>query len=103
MPRISVCCSVLNQSEWLREMIGSVHMQTFQDWELLIVDDGSTEDIAKVVKNFNDERIRLIHRFHKNKGIPHGINYAMRHAKSEFINPLAADEILSQDKFSDQI
>lgn len=40
MPRISVCCSVLNQSEWLKEMIASVHLQTEKDWELIIVDDG---------------------------------------------------------------
>jgi glycosyltransferase involved in cell wall biosynthesis len=102
MPRVSVCCSVLNQSEWLKEMIASVFVQTFKDWELIIVDDGSTEDIKAVVDSFKDERI-IYHRFHKNKGIPHGINWAMNHARGEFINPLAADELLTPDKFETQV
>lgn len=103
MPRISVCCSVLNQSQLLMEMINSVRQQTYTDWELLIVDDGSTENIKEVVTAFNDERVKLIKRFDKNKGIPHGINYAMRHATGEFINPLAADELLTPQKFETQI
>ena len=103
MPRVSVCCSVLNQSEWLKDMIGSVYLQTFKDWELIIVDDGSTEDIQAVVALFkNDERIRY-HRFTQNKGIPFGINHAMSMATGDYIQPLAADEILSETKLEDQV
>ena len=39
--RVSICCSVLNQAEWLREMIASVVAQTYTGWELIVVDDGS--------------------------------------------------------------
>jgi glycosyltransferase involved in cell wall biosynthesis len=95
MTKVSVCCSVLNQSEWLREMIASVVAQTFTDWELIVVDDGSTEDIAAVVAEFKDERIKF-HKFEKNLGIPHGINFAFRMASGEYVKPMAADEKLWQ-------
>jgi glycosyltransferase involved in cell wall biosynthesis len=83
-------------------MMGSVYCQTFDDWELIIVDDGSTEDIKSVVDSFKDERISY-HRFESNRGIPHGINYAMEKASGEFISLLAADELLSETKLEDQV
>jgi len=102
MPRVSVCCSVLNQSEWLKEMIQSVVNQTFKDWELILVDDGSNEDIQAVVESFNDKRINLTV-FPKNLGIPHGINWAFQHASGEYVQPLAADETLTPTKLADQV
>lgn len=104
MPKVSVCCSVLNQSNWLEDMIGSVFAQTFQDWELLIVDDGSTEDIQAVIDRFKDERNRIRYfRFEKNQGIPNGINFAFQHAIGDYVQPLAADETLEPSKLADQV
>lgn len=102
MPRVSVCCSVLNQSEWLMDMVGSVYLQTYQDWELIVVDDGSTEDIKKVLDTFKDERIKYV-RFDINKGIPFGINHAFSLATGEYFSPLAADELLTKDKLETQV
>ena len=92
-PKVSICSSVRNQSEWLREMIQSVVSQSFKDWELVLVDDGSTEDIGAVVQEFNDARIKL-HRFDENKGVPNGVNWAFEHASGDYIKPIAADETL---------
>lgn len=102
MPRVSICCGVLNQSEWLKEMIQSVVSQTFPDWELLIVDDGSTEDIKAVVDSFNDPRI-ILHRFDENQNVPNGTNWGYRHASGEFIQPLAADERMWERKLEWQV
>jgi glycosyltransferase involved in cell wall biosynthesis len=102
MPKVSVCCSVLNQSQWLREMIATVVAQSFTDWELIVVDDGSTEDIRAVLDAFADERIRY-HRFYENQGIPHGINYAFEQARGEYVQPLAADERLHPEKLAHQV
>lgn len=102
MAKVSVCCSVLNQSEWLKEMIQSVVNQTFKDWELVLVDDGSTEDIQAVVESFNDQRIKLTV-FPKNLGIPHGINWAFQHCDGEYVQALAADEVLIDTKLADQV
>lgn len=101
-PRISVCTSVLNQSEYLKRMIESVRAQSVEDWELVLVDDGSTEDIKAIVISFDDQRIKY-HRFEQNKGIPHGLNYALEHASGEFLQPLSADEWIEKDKFKVQL
>lgn len=102
MPRVSVCCSVLNQRDYFREMLASVVVQSFKDWELIVVDDGSTDDILAVIKEFDDKRIRY-YRFDENRGIPHGINHAFSEANGDYIQPLAADELLTPDKLKEQV
>jgi glycosyltransferase involved in cell wall biosynthesis len=74
-------------------MIATVMAQTMQDFEIVIVDDGSTEDINSVVQSFNDARIRFF-RFDENRGIPHGMNFAFEQASGEYVKPMAADETL---------
>lgn len=103
MPKVSVCCSVLNQSALLEDMVASVLAQSFQDWELIIVDDGSTEDIPAVLARFNDGGRIKYQRFPENKGIPHGINWAMENATGEYVQPLAADELITPDKLEKQV
>lgn len=100
--KVSICTSVLNQSEYLKRMIDSVRLQTFEDWELFIVDDGSTENIRAVVEAYKDDRIKL-HRFPENKGIPHGLNYALEHSTGEFLQPLSADEWIEPGKLKTQV
>jgi glycosyltransferase involved in cell wall biosynthesis len=100
--KVSVCTSVLNQSTYLKKMIESVKAQSFEDWELVIVDDGSTEDIEGVIREFNDPRIRL-HKFPTNRGIPHGLNWALTHALGEYVQPLSADEWIEKDKLKIQV
>ena len=104
MPKVSICCSVLNQTAWLEDMIGCVFSQTFEDWELIIVDDGSTENILEVVEKYNDEKGRVkLHRFDTNQGIPHGVNWAFQHATGEYVQPLAADELIVPEKLALQV
>ena len=101
-PRVSICTSVLNQSEWLKESIASVVAQTFKEWELLILDDGSTEDIKAVVDSFKDQRIQYF-RFDENKGVPHGSNFLLKKAVGEFVCLLAADEVIWEGKTKLQV
>src|SRR3990167_8248400 len=100
-PRVSVCLPVLNQAEWLKESIASVVAQTLPQWELLILDDGSTQDIKSVVDSFNDKRIQYF-RFEQNKGIPHGSNFLLKKAVGEFVCLLASDEVIAPEKLSIQ-
>src|SRR3990172_3796053 len=97
--KVSICTSVLNQSEYLKRMIASVKAQTFEDWELVIVDDGSTEDIKSLC---DDPRIKYI-RWDENRGIPHGLNHAFPQAAGDFVQPLSADEWISPDKLAVQV
>ena len=102
MPKVSICSQVLNNSASLKAMIESVVAQTFTEWELIIVDDASTEDLKAVVDGFADERIRLI-RLDANVGVPKGINMAMKEAKGEYIGILASDEFITPDKLTVQV
>ena len=58
MPFFSVIIATFNRSSFLCKAIDSVLQQTFRDFELLIIDDGSTDDTSEVVKRFNDSRIK---------------------------------------------
>ena len=100
--RVSICTQVLNQTELLRGMIESVIAQTFREWELLIVDDGSAEDVKSVVESFNDRRIRYF-RHPQRLGIPFGVNFAMRVSAGEYIGLLAADERIHPEKLAQQV
>ena len=102
MPRVSACISCLNQPELLKDTLQSIINQTFPDWECIVVDDGSNVPIKPVVEAFNDPRIRF-HRFDRNRGIPHGANWAYQQAKGEFIQALGCDEIIAPSKFADQV
>ena len=100
--KVSVCSQVLNNTESLKKMIQTVVDQTFKDWELVIVDDASIEDLKAVVDIFNDSRIRLI-RLDQNVGVPKGINLALKEAKGEYIGLLSSDEFISPDKLEIQV
>lgn len=101
-PKVSICSQVLNNSAGLKKMIQSVIAQSYADWELVIVDDCSTEDLKKVVDAFNDSRIRLI-RLDLNVGVPAGVNLAMKEAKGEYIGVLASDEFITPQKLEIQV
>lgn len=58
--QISVILPVYNAERWVAESVQSILDQTFTDFELLVVDDGSTDDTAAVLRGFNDPRMRLI-------------------------------------------
>lgn len=103
--KVSICTSVLNQVDYLKKMIDSVRASTFNDWELIIVNDGSPEDVTlqmmQMIEAYEDDRIVLVSMEHK--GIPHGLNYAFSLATGDFVQPLSADEWITPDKLKEQV
>lgn len=84
MPKISVIIPTYNRAHLIGRSIKSVLNQTYQDFELIIVDDGSTDNTEEIVKNINDERIIYI--LHKeNKGPSAARNTGIKASKGEFI------------------
>ena len=59
-PLISIVMVNYNQEDYLKESIDSVIAQTYQNWELIIVDDGSTDASVEIIKSYEDSRIRPI-------------------------------------------
>ena len=96
-PRVSVLMSFLNGVEFLTEALASVHAQTWTDWELLMVDDGSTDnsvDLARHATAPYADRVQLLtHTKHANSGLSASRNLALRHARGEYVALLDADDV----------
>ena len=92
MPRFTIVICTYERPRLLKRAIRSVLSQTFEDFELLIVDDGSKEGgVAEVLSHFSDERIRFSQNA-TNRGLGYSSNIAFSQAKGEFITTLGDDD-----------
>ena len=90
-PRVSVIIPAYNAESYIEKAVSSVFDQTYSNWELIIVDDGSTDQTKKVIKPFlRDERVRYF--FKENGGEASARNMGLKHAHSAFIAWLDADD-----------
>lgn len=90
MPAISIITPTYNRAAFLGRMIESVLAQSFKDWELIILDDGSSDNSHEVVKSFNDERIRYFYSEHEGAGAKR--NEGIKKASSDFVTFLDSDD-----------
>ena len=102
MPRVSVVMNVRNGASFLREALDSVFAQTFQDWELVIWDDCSTDDSPRIVAEYRDRRIRY---FLAPEETPLGKarDNAMRQAEGEWLAFLDQDDLWLPRKLEQQM
>jgi len=98
-PFFSVCIPTYNRSSYLKEAIESVLSQTYPEFELIIYDDGSTDDTQRVVSGFSDNRIRYI-KGEKNRGRPYARNRCVELARGEWIVWLDDDDRFKPDLLS---
>ena len=99
---VSVIMPVYNSSRFLDTAIQSILNQTFTQFELIITNDGSTDDSLSIIKNYNDNRIRLIN--HEiNKGLIFTRNEAVATAKGKYIALLDSDDIALPERFEKQV
>ncbi len=98
MPRVSVLMAAYNVAPFVRQAVDSVLCQTLEDWELLVVDDASTDETVSVVRQYaaKDARIRLFEQ-HENQGPAVCRNVALQQATGNYICMLDADDWLSPD------
>lgn len=100
---VSVIMPSYNTGKYIADSIESVLRQTYSDWELLIVDDCSTDDTDEVIKPFlHDQRIRYL-RNEKNSGAAVSRNKALKEAKGKWIAFLDSDDIWIPEKLQKQI
>jgi len=83
-PTVSVIIPTYNRAHTIGRAIKSVLNQTYQDFEIIVVDDGSTDNTEEVVKSFRDKRIRYI-QHKKNKGAAAARNTGIKSAKGKYI------------------
>lgn len=93
MPSISVIVPVYQAKSYVEKCVESVVKQTFSDWELLLIDDGSTDGSAALCDDCAaaDERVRVFHR-RKNAGVSEARNLGLREAKGDYIAFLDVDD-----------
>lgn len=102
MPKVSVLMPVYNGEQFVAEAVNSILSQTFSDFELIIINDGSSDDSFKVIKSFNDPRIVYIHNS-ENTGLANVRNKALGIARGEYIAWLDCDDISLPTRLEKQV
>ncbi|EJT5929207.1 TPA: glycosyltransferase family 2 protein [Clostridium perfringens] len=102
MARVTVFIPVYNAEKYLKDTIDSILNQTFKDFELLLINDGSTDKSVEIIESFNDKRIRLVHN-EKNMGLPFTRNRALEIINSEYIALMDSDDIAHKDRLKEQV
>jgi len=106
MVLISVIIPAFNTQDYIIKAISSVVNQTFKNWELIIIDDKSTDKTYSIVKNFIDKnklnhKIRII-KNSKNKGCYYSLNTGIKNAKGKYISWLGSDDVYHKNKLNIQ-
>jgi len=99
-PTVSVVIPAYNAARWIVETLESVLAQTFRDFEVIVVNDGSTDNTAQVVEGYG-ERIRCIHK--QNGGAASARNVGIRSAQGKYIAFVDADDLWAKEKLRLQV
>lgn len=99
---ISVGISFFNAEKYLADAIRSIFCQTHNNWELILLDDGSTDNSLKLAKSINDKRVRVF-----SDGLRKGLSYRLNDittlSKYSFIARMDADDLIAPNKFEKQV
>lgn len=99
-PQVSVIIPVYNRAAFVLEAVDSVLKQTLQDFELIVIDDGSTDGTAEALKRFED---RLFYRYQDNQGVSGARNLGLQMARGKWIAFLDSDDLWLPEKLETQV
>ena len=106
MPRVSVVLIFLNEERFIEDALQSILDQTLTDWELILVDDGSTDRSTSIARAFaaRDDRISYLeHPGHENRGMSASRNLGAAHARATYIAFIDADDVWESSKLAEQV
>ncbi|GAB4189637.1 MAG: glycosyltransferase [Coleofasciculaceae cyanobacterium] len=101
MPLISIIIPVCNGEKTIQKTLESVLQQTFKDFEIILINDGSQDSTLDVINNIKDEKLRVFS--YPNAGVSTSRNRGLALAKGEFISFLDADDLWTPDKLETQL
>jgi glycosyltransferase involved in cell wall biosynthesis len=101
-PVVSVIMSMRNSASTVGVAVHSVALQTLRDWELIIIDDGSSDKSCAIIEGFRDDRIRLV-RESRSAGLAARLNQAVGLARGKFIARMDADDICFPERLARQV
>lgn len=102
MCKVSILIPVFNAEKYLAEAIDSIITQTFQDWELLIINDGSTDSSKTIIETYTDPRIRHIEN-ERNLGLIRTLNKGILLCNGQYIARMDADDISMPKRLAEQV
>jgi len=104
VPKVGVVMPVYNAEKYLRQSIESILSQTYVDFELICINDGSTDSSRRIIEEFiwKDNRIRLFD-MPVNSGVTKALNYGLLVSRSEYIARMDADDIANKDRLEKQV
>ena len=100
MPAVSVVMPAYNAASTIASAIESIILQTLTDWELILIDDGSTDHTAAIISEVADSRIRLYRT--ANRGIARALNFGIKLSRGRFIARMDADDISHSERLHQQ-
>lgn len=98
-PLVSILMPAFNAEKFIAEAINSILKQDYSNWELLILNDASSDSTQQIVDTFNDERINVFH-YSENQGYLLSCNELFEKAKGDFITFLDADDVCNENRLS---
>ncbi len=106
-PKVSVCVASYNHAPYISDALDSILQQEFRDFEIIVVDDGSTDDSHAILLDYQQRYPGLLcylwHDNHVNKGISATCNVALAHARGEYVAWLGSDDWWHPDKLTEQV
>jgi|TARA_B100001093_G_C26749251_1_gene980353 glycosyltransferase involved in cell wall biosynthesis len=100
--KVSILMTCYNASKFIEQSIKSIKNQTYKNWELVIIDDLSTDKTIKIIKKFNDKRIKIFY-LKKHIGRTKALNYGLKKISSKLIAILDADDLAHKNRIKTQV
>ncbi len=102
MPLVSILMTSYNSALFIQETIDSILKQTFNDFELIIVDDASTDHTVELIKNYTDSRIKLLV-LSENVGVGAALNYGLPYCSGKYIAKADSDDLYHPERLQKQV
>jgi len=101
-PRVSIVLANFNGGDWLQKSISSVLAQKYQNWELILIDDCSTDHSREIIESFQDNRIYPFY-LPNNQHMVYGFNFGISQARGEYIARIDSDDFWHSEKLALQV
>ena len=101
MPKVSILLPTHQSGAHLRETLDSIKAQTYQDYELLVVDDASTDQTLEILREYPDLRIQIIQG--RNQGLADALNLGIKRAQAQYIARIDADDLMVPERLEKQV
>ena len=102
-PTVSINLCVFNGENYLREALGSIVSQTYKDWELVVINDGSSDSTEAIVYEFINRGYPIVYRYQENKGLGYSRNEALKRSQGEYIAFIDHDDTWMLQKLEKQM